>query len=92
MAHLNFTDFYQVPNLKFDIKKLRLDLDSILKKKGFYDYVSEILSPDKREEGVRLDTEHNYPLTVTAKSINCVNVMSLIAQIKMLGYIKKDIS
>ena len=35
MAHLNFTDFYQVPNLKFDIKKLRLDLDSILKKKGF---------------------------------------------------------
>jgi len=64
----------------------------ILKKKGFYDYVSEILSPDKKEEGVRLDTEHNYPLTVTAKSINCVNVMSLIAQIKMLGYIKKDIS
>ena len=65
---------------------------NILKKKGFYDYVSEILSPDKREEGVRLDTECNYPLTIVAESINCVNVMNLIGQIKMLGYIKKDIS
>ena len=35
MAHLNFTDFYQVPDLKFDINKLRSDLDNILKKKGF---------------------------------------------------------
>ena len=64
----------------------------ILKKKGFYDYVSEILSPDKREEGVRLDTECSYPLTIVAESINCINVMNLIGQIKMLGYIKKDIS
>ena len=35
MAHLNFSDFYQVPELKFDISKLREDLDTILKKKGF---------------------------------------------------------
>ena len=35
MAQLNYSDFYQVPNLKFDIKKLRNDLDSILQKKGF---------------------------------------------------------
>ena len=35
MAHLNFSDFYQVPNLKFDIQKMRTDLDVILKKKGF---------------------------------------------------------
>ena len=33
MAHLNFKDFYQVPDLKFDVNKLRLDLDNILKKK-----------------------------------------------------------
>ena len=62
----------------------------ILKKKGFYDYVSEILSPDKREEGVRLDTEHNYPLTVSGKSINWVKVKNLIRQKKMVRYIKKD--
>ena len=35
MAHLNFTDFYKVPDLKFDIKRLRADLDGILEKKGF---------------------------------------------------------
>ncbi len=35
MAHLNFTDFYRVPDLKFDVQKMRSDLDSILKKKGF---------------------------------------------------------
>ena len=35
MAHLNFTDFYQVPELKFDITKLRSDLEAIIKKKGF---------------------------------------------------------
>ena len=35
MAQLNYSDFYQVPNLRFDIKKLRNDLDIILEKKGF---------------------------------------------------------
>ena len=35
MAHLNFSDFYQVPELKFDIQKLRSDLDGILNQKGF---------------------------------------------------------
>ena len=35
MAHLNFSDFYQVPDLKFDIIKMRSDLDDILTKKGF---------------------------------------------------------
>ena len=36
MAHLNFTDFYQVPDLKFDISKLRKDLEKVLKKRKFY--------------------------------------------------------
>ena len=27
MAQLNYSDFYQVPDLKFDIKKLRKDLE-----------------------------------------------------------------
>ena len=30
-----FSDFYTIPNLKFDIDKLRSDLDKILKKKSF---------------------------------------------------------
>jgi len=35
MTHLNFQDFYQVPDLIFDITKLRRDLDTVLKKKNF---------------------------------------------------------
>ena len=35
METANFVDFFEVPNLKFDIPKLRLDLDKILKAKKF---------------------------------------------------------
>ena len=35
MTSLNFEDFYKVPELKFDISRLRDDLDSILEKKKF---------------------------------------------------------
>ena len=36
---LVFKDFYQVPDLSFDIKKLRNDLDLILKKSKYKKYV-----------------------------------------------------
>ena len=35
MTQTNFSDFYIVPDFKFDIKKLRLDLNKILKKRNF---------------------------------------------------------
>ena len=35
MTQLNYADFYKVPNIKFDIEKLRNGLELILKKKGF---------------------------------------------------------
>ena len=35
MPQISFEDFYQVPNLSFDITKLRSDLDEILKNKRF---------------------------------------------------------
>ena len=35
MTSLNFGDFYKVPEIKFDISKLRKDLESILEKKRF---------------------------------------------------------
>jgi len=33
--NLNFEDFYKVPNLSFDVEKLRVDLEGVLKKKNF---------------------------------------------------------
>ena len=35
MSNINFQDFYKVPELSFDISKLREDLAAILKKKKF---------------------------------------------------------
>jgi hypothetical protein len=35
MSNINFKDFYKVPELNFDISKLRKDLGTILKKKKF---------------------------------------------------------
>ena len=35
MAQVTFDDFYQVPNLKFDISKLRSDLELVLKRRQF---------------------------------------------------------
>ena len=35
MVQISFEDFYKVPELKFDISKLRSDLDSILENKKF---------------------------------------------------------
>ena len=37
MATANFEDFYEVPNLNFDISKLKDDLDRILKLKYLKD-------------------------------------------------------
>ena len=33
MGNINFKDFYKVPELNFDISKLRKDLETVLKKK-----------------------------------------------------------
>ena len=35
MATINFDDFYEVPNLNFDISRLQSDLNKILKNKKF---------------------------------------------------------
>ena len=64
---------------------------NLLKRKGLYDYVMEIVTPEEREEGIRLDTEMNFPLSVTAEKISVDNVMSLIVQIQNLVSVKKKI-
>ena len=35
MGNTNFADFYKVPELNFDISRLRTDLKVVLKKKNF---------------------------------------------------------
>ena len=55
-----------------------------LKRKGWFDYVNDIIIPQWKEEGVRLDTSLNYPLTVKTKYIRCENTPILLGQLKTL--------
>ena len=57
---------------------------SYAKKKGWFDYVDDIIVPEWREEGVRLDTELMYPLTIKTEYIRCENTPLLLGQLKNL--------
>ena len=79
-------------NVLVETEKNQIDYYyKLLKKRGLYDGVSEIIHPEYKVEGIRLDTELNYPLTVKTDKICVTNVLNLIGQIKLLGYVKKDL-
>ena len=57
---------------------------NFLKGKGWFDYVDDFVLPEWREEGIRLDTEMNYPLTIKTPYIRCENTPVLLGQIKSM--------
>lgn len=57
---------------------------SFLKKRGWFDFIDDFVLPEWREEGIRLDTQMNYPLTIKTKYIRCENTPLLLGQIKSL--------
>ena len=58
-----------------------------LKKKGLYDFVQEFVQPEWKVDGIRIDTELNYPKTIKTNYIRYENVENLIKQIKDLTLI-----
>ena len=57
---------------------------NFLKRKGWFDFIDDIVVPEWRVEGVRLDTENNYPLTIKTPYIRCENTPNLLGQIKSI--------
>ena len=57
---------------------------NFLKKRGWYDFIDAIITPEEGEEGLRVDTELTYPRTILAKYIRCENTPNLLGQIKTL--------
>ena len=53
-----------------------------LKRKGWFDFVDDIIIPEWRLEGVRIDTQNNYPMTIRTPYIRCENTPNLLGQIK----------
>ena len=55
-----------------------------LKKRGWYDFVDGLITPEENEEGVRIDTSLSYPRTILTRHIRCENTTNLLGQLKSL--------
>ena len=67
-------------------------LYKFLKKKGWFDFVNDIVVPEWKIEGVRIDTEVNYPMTIQTNYIRCENTPNLLGQIKSIRSINEEIN
>ena len=48
------------------------------------DFVDAMVTPEEREEGVRVDNNLDYPRTILTPSICCENMHGLLGQVKFL--------
>ena len=61
-----------------------------LKTYGLFDFIEDIITPEEREEGIRLDVEYNYPLTIKLNKICFENPHEIVRQIDMLRRVQKN--
>ena len=57
---------------------------NFLKEKGWFDFVEDFVQPEWDIQGVRIDTELHYPMTIKAPYIRCENTPNLLGQIKSM--------
>jgi hypothetical protein len=57
----------------------------LLKTKGWFDFVDDFIEPRHRLEGIRIDTEYNYPYTIKTHQIRCENTLNILGQLKSLN-------
>ena len=55
---------------------------SMLKSKGWYDFVDDFVLPEWRIDGVRLDSEMNFPRTVRTNKIDVLSVPNILGHLK----------
>ena len=60
-----------------------------LKKTGLMDFADDLIFFEDKEEGIRIDLDYNYPLTIKAREIGFVNVPNILGQINFLKKINK---
>lgn len=74
-------------------EKKKIDpLYKFLREKGWYDFVYEIIVPEWKIEGVRIDTRNEYPLTIKTDYIRCENTPNLLGQIKSIRSINETLN
>ena len=77
-TELNYDILIESPHNKIDYYY------ALLKRKGWFDFTDDFVTPEDREEGIRIDTELNYPRTIKVPQICCENTPSLLGQIKSM--------
>ena len=76
------------------IESEKKDIDfyyNFLRKKGWFDFVDDFVIPEWREEGVRIDTKNDYPLTIKTPYIRYENTLNLLVQVKSMRDINSSI-
>jgi hypothetical protein len=53
-----------------------------LKKRGIFDYIDYILTPEEKEEGIRLDDDYRTPPTIKIKAITYINELKILKMVK----------
>ena len=48
-------------------------------------FVDDFIEPRHRLEGVRIDTEYNFPYTIKTRQIRCENTLNILGQLKSLN-------
>lgn len=80
------------------VAKIDLSLDVILevdphlkdlywsfgRPRGLFDAISQFVTPQEREEGIRIDLKPNYPLSIITDRITHVNYHNLMRQLRFL--------
>ena len=44
--------------------------------------MDDIVQPEHKEEGIRIDRELNYPKTIKVDKIQCENTLNILGQLK----------
>jgi hypothetical protein len=75
---------FHLTNL-IEVEKEYIDIYyHFMRRTGTFDFIKEIVTPTDREEGIRIDTDSNYPLTIVTDRIIFGNVYSILGQLKSL--------
>ena len=87
--YFRFITMMAKTELNYDIliEAQKEDVDhyfKLLKAHGWFDFIDDFVEPRHRLEGVRIDTELSYPMTIRTGRIECENTPNILGQIKSL--------
>jgi hypothetical protein len=92
--YFRFISMVSKKDLEMDVlvesEKEKIDFYyELLKRKGWFDYVDDFITPEDGEEGIRIDRQYTYPKTIKVNKICCENTPNILGQIKSLSELDK---